>query len=158
MKLIVGGAYQGKLDFALRLAEDGGSAKETAKGSRPSGNVADGGTGRDVQIADGYSDPPEAAFERKIISHLHGYIRRFCVLEEEAARTETMRFIETIIERNGQAVVVCNELGCGIVPVVKEDRLWRELTGAACQRLAGQSDEVFRIVCGLPQRLKGGGA
>ena len=61
-----------------------------------------------------------------------------------------------MIEKNGQAVIVCNELGCGIVPAVSSDRMWRELTGTACQRLAEQSDEVFRVVCGLPQRLKGG--
>ena len=131
MKLIVGGAYQGKLGFAVRLAKS-------------------------TDVADGCSDSLEAALERKIINHLHEYIRRFCTLEEGDAEAETKRFIETMIEKNGKAVIVCNELGCGIVPAVSSDRMWRELTGTACQRLAEQADEGFRVVGGLPQRLKGG--
>ena len=53
------------------------------------------------------------------------------------------------------AVVSCRELGCGIVPIDPADRLWRDLSGEACQFLAGHSREVYRVICGIPMKLKG---
>lgn len=44
----------------------------------------------------------------------------------------------------------------GIVPVDADDRLWREMTGDACQYLAARAGTVFRVVCGIPVLLKGG--
>lgn len=134
MKLIVGGESQGKLDFALLLTGD-------TAGQEP--------------VADGEKDALEAAFQRKIIDHLHQYIRRFC-MEEGAEEAQTEAFIRRLVRENHDAVVISNELGCGIVPLEKKDRIWRELCGNACQILARESGEVYRVVCGLPMRLKGG--
>ncbi|RHS66485.1 hypothetical protein DW954_07495 [Clostridium sp. AM45-5] len=52
--------------------------------------------------------------------------------------------------------MTCDEIGCGIVPVDADDRLWREMTGDACQYLAARAGTVFRVVCGIPVLLKGG--
>ncbi len=51
-------------------------------------------------------------------------------------------------------IIISDELGCGIVPMEKEDRLWRETTGRLLCFAAEQADEVYRMVCGIPQRLK----
>ena len=52
-------------------------------------------------------------------------------------------------------VVVCDEVGCGIVPLDPEDRAWREHVGRLCCDLAVHADTVVRMVCGIPQVIKG---
>ena len=51
-------------------------------------------------------------------------------------------------------IVICDELGCGVVPLDYEDRAWRERTGRLCNELAKRADRVDRVFCGLAMRLK----
>lgn len=51
-------------------------------------------------------------------------------------------------------IVICDELGCGVVPLDYEDRAWRERTGRLCSDLAARADRVDRVFCGLVMRLK----
>lgn len=51
--------------------------------------------------------------------------------------------------------VVCDEVGCGVVPIDAFERLWREEVGRLCCDLAMEAQVVLRVVCGLPQVLKG---
>ena len=66
------------------------------------------------------------------------------------------RYLDMILEKNPNAVITCDEIGCGIVPIDKTDRLWREMSGDACQYLAARAVKVCRVVCGIPMALKGG--
>ena len=52
-------------------------------------------------------------------------------------------------------VVVCNEIGCGIVPLDPADEAWREAVGRLCCALAAQADVVVRVIAGVPQWVKG---
>ncbi|MEE0845449.1 MAG: bifunctional adenosylcobinamide kinase/adenosylcobinamide-phosphate guanylyltransferase [Eggerthellaceae bacterium] len=52
-------------------------------------------------------------------------------------------------------VVVCDEVGCGIVPVDPAERAWRERVGRLCCDLAAQAEAVVRMSCGIPQIIKG---
>ena len=52
-------------------------------------------------------------------------------------------------------VVVCDEVGSGVIPIDKGQRLGREATGRLCCRLAAQAEKVVRLVCGVPQVIKG---
>lgn len=52
-------------------------------------------------------------------------------------------------------VVVCAEVGCGVVPIEAGERQWRDEVGRACARLAVEADTVVRLVCGVPQAIKG---
>lgn len=51
-------------------------------------------------------------------------------------------------------VIICNEVGSGIIPDTREGRLCREQTGRMCVLLARQADHVVRMVCGIPVILK----
>ena len=51
-------------------------------------------------------------------------------------------------------ILICDELGNGIVPLEKMERIWREQTGRLMIELAKQAERVERILCGLGQRLK----
>lgn len=50
--------------------------------------------------------------------------------------------------------VVCNELGCGVVPMDAFERDWRENTGRLCCDIAAKADRVYRVCCGIPQCIK----
>lgn len=52
-------------------------------------------------------------------------------------------------------IVTANEVGCGIVPMEAEQRLFRERAGRLNCLLAQRADTVLRVCCGLPQVLKG---
>ncbi len=176
MKLIIGGAYQGKLAYA----------KETY-------GIKDG-------WIDGRSCALEEIWECSGISDFHEYVRRMMTEEkredvpdcftgkkskegtEDPAGAENQTdvkahgkaaenkpekaftavrieedaaaFIKNLYEKNPSVVIVSNELGCGVVPVERFDRMWREMVGRMCVCAAGYSDEVVRVVCGLGMKLK----
>ena len=58
-------------------------------------------------------------------------------------------------EKLGCEIVIMNEIGCGIIPLDKSEREWREMTGRAGCIIAGQADEVVRVCCGIPTVIKG---
>lgn len=114
MILIIGGASQGKLQFALRHT---GCSLEDVGGD---GTVAD---------------------------KLHLLIRES--LEQDGD-------IDALLLRMlTKRAVICDEIGCGVVPVDAFERRWRDEVGRACQFLAGQAEQVIRVTCGIPLYLKG---
>lgn len=52
-------------------------------------------------------------------------------------------------------VVICNEVGSGVIPVDRTERMGREATGRLCVQLAQRADCVVRMVSGLPTVIKG---
>ncbi len=56
--------------------------------------------------------------------------------------------------RHQDAVLICNEVGCGIVPLGAKDREFREKTGRVCCQLAASAKEVYRVFCGIGTRIK----
>ena len=51
-------------------------------------------------------------------------------------------------------VVICQEVGSGVIPLEKEARQMREYTGRLCTALAEQADRVVRLFCGIPTIIK----
>ncbi|NCB63018.1 MAG: adenosylcobinamide kinase [Clostridia bacterium] len=62
-----------------------------------------------------------------------------------------------LLSANPEVVILCDEVGCGVVPIHPEERAWRETVGRACCALAKRADRVERVFCGLPMVLKGEG-
>lgn len=58
-------------------------------------------------------------------------------------------------ELAGRSCVICDEVGCGVVPIDPADRAWREAVGRLCCLLAERADVVVRVCCGIPQAIKG---
>ena len=52
-------------------------------------------------------------------------------------------------------VVICNEVGSGIIPTDETERKGREATGRLCILLAREADCVVRMVSGIPMVIKG---
>ena len=51
-------------------------------------------------------------------------------------------------------VITLDEVGCGIVPLEKKEREYREAVGHAGQILAAAATKVYRVQCGIASRIK----
>jgi adenosyl cobinamide kinase/adenosyl cobinamide phosphate guanylyltransferase len=51
--------------------------------------------------------------------------------------------------------VLCDEVGSGVIPVVRNDAAARRAVGKLCILLAQQAECVVRMVCGIPTVIKG---
>lgn len=115
-------------------------------GGRASGKrlVAQQRFGLDAQIVS-----PEEALHSPCIDQFHEIIRQLLERKEDSEQ-----YVEKLIRQNPEAVVLCDEVGMGIIPLSREERLWREAVGRACCQIAAQASQVIRVVCGLEQQLK----
>lgn len=122
--MIIGGAYQGKLDYAKETFGDG-----------------------EVFIC--RVDQAAIDFSKPIVYRLEDFVLA-CVREGIEAR-DYLR--QNRKELSGK-VVIGTDLSQGIVPMEAELRVLREMTGRAMLYLAGEADTVTRVFCGLGQKLK----
>ena len=81
-----------------------------------------------------------------ILNHLETWLK---------TETDPMPALEKWLEACPQAVILCDEVGCGVVPMDRADRAWRERVGRTCCTLAARADCVVRLYCGIPSILKG---
>lgn len=95
----------------------------------------------------GEADVGASPAEKKpIVNNLHHWLRE----------TENpMPMLEDYLTQVPHAVILCDEIGCGVVPLEKKERIWRERVGRTCCVLAQRADAVVRITCGIPTILKG---
>jgi len=59
-----------------------------------------------------------------------------------------------LILHNPDAILICEDITCGIVPMGEDMRTWREEVGRALAMAAKEADEVIRLFCSIPTRLK----
>ena len=100
------------------------------------------------EITDGKSCVPEEALKARCITDYHELVRRL--------GDEGMTFTEELCHRNDEAVIIMDEIGCGIIPLEKSERVWRENVGRCGCIIAAHSETVVRMVCGIPTFIKGG--
>lgn len=63
---------------------------------------------------------------------------------------EMDNLLDAIAKVPAHFIMVTNEVGLGIVPDNPLARLYRDLLGKINQRLAGQAEEVYLMVAGIP--------
>lgn len=127
MKLIIGGYAQGKL--AWLLEHDRPEAYRILDGEKL-----------------GDKDIPE---ETVVLNHFHLWVRNRLKADGDPERE-----IRGFLERVPDCVIICDEIGNGIVPVDAFEREYRERTGRIMTALAKEAEEVVRVVCGIGQRIK----
>lgn len=124
MILILGGAYQGKLDFAKAKFH--------------------------LNDADVFSCTDQSIdLSKPCIYGLETFVYH-CLLQE----IDPVEYIKANRSRLDSTVFICQDIFCGVVPMERQLRLWRDATGKLCQYLSREASEVYRIYCGLEQRLK----
>ncbi len=118
MIFVIGGAHQGKLEFA----------KE------------------EFDISQVYTcTGPEIDFSGPCI---------YKIEEFTAHHPDPVSYFESHREEWKESVLIMQDIFCGVVPMGRENRAWRQRTGRLAQYLSREADRVSRIFCGLEQRLK----
>ena len=84
-----------------------------------------------------------------VVIHLHELIR-----EQLREGKDPEEAIDTFTAKNPSCILICDEIGNGIVPMDAFEREYRERTGRILIRLAEQAEEVVRVICGIGQRIK----
>ena len=83
-----------------------------------------------------------------ILFDFHELVREAC------ARREAPDTFTRGVLADRPKIVTMDEVGCGIVPLSYDDRIYREAVGLAGQILAAEADEVYRVICGIAARIK----
>ena len=87
-----------------------------------------------------------------IINHFHDVVKR--ELAGKRTPEELEAYVMEFVEKHPEVILICDEIGNGIVPVDAFERTYREQTGRILIRLAQKADEVVRVLCGIGQRIK----
>lgn len=124
MELIIGGAFQGKASFA--------------KEKYPELDWVFGDTADEAEI-----------FSAGGILKFQEYIRR-----ELKAGHSVSELAKKLEKENPDVVIVCDEVGYGVVPTDAFQRQYREAVGRVCTILASKSHRVTRVVCGIGKVIK----
>ena len=80
----------------------------------------------------------------------HETIRKAVVQEHQEPRA----FAHSFCLEHPHAIVVANEVGAGVVPMMAEERAFREAVGRALCVIAQEAESVTRCVCGIGVRIK----
>lgn len=124
MHLIIGGAYQGKTEYAC---EHFGIEKSEIVDCTEDGGI-------DLS----------AKCIRSLQKYVLGCIRSGKAPFEAFERDESWK----------NTIILCEDIFCGVVPVDPEMRAWREATGRLLNKLTPLAESVTRMFCGIPQQLK----
>ena len=127
MKLIIGGTVQGKLEYVL------------LKYDVQKNMVWDGVLPNDRKLNKNIV----------IINHFHQWVKSRMV-SGGCPEDEIMSFLDC----NEDCIIICDEIGNGIVPIDPFEREYRERTGRILVQLAMRAEEVERIICGIGQKIK----
>ena len=126
MILIFGGAYQGKLDYALNTY-----------------NL----TEKDVYHCD--AETMVINFDKNIITDMDKFVLA-CVKEDINAK----ECLEDHIEKLRDKILIFDDISQGVVPMDKIERAWREAAGRCMTYLGQEADEVIRVFCGIGSKVK----
>lgn len=125
MILVIGGLGQGKLEYVCQ--EYGFSSNNVSLGE---------------------SSSIEEILKKPVLYGLHRLVER--MLQEGR---DPQDFLERLLRENPEVIIICDEIGCGVVPMEREARIFREETGRLCCFLASQAQRMVRVYCGIPTVL-----
>ena len=142
LTLIIGGAYQGKLTYAVqRLGFNAAAVLDLAAAQCPEANVFDSVIGGNSSVYIHFE-----ALTQKIAAE-------YADLDAAVKRLDDdfLAPLFTLSEKKRTALIA-REIGCGVVPLSEKDRLWRELHGAALAKAAAKAVNGYGIstIDGLP--------
>ncbi len=127
MRLVIGGYAQGKLNYVL-------SKYHLQEGSVLNGVLPEAGAG---------NNPPV------VINHFHHWVKKR--MSEGGCPEEEVR---AFLDQLEDCIIICDEVGNGIVPADPFEREYRERVGRILVHLAERAGEVERVICGIGQKIK----
>lgn len=126
MIFIIGGSYQGKREYALNQFHL---------------------TEQDVFVCT--EETTEIDLSKCVISNIDRFALG-CIKRGEEPKDYWEKHLSAL--RN--AILISDDISCGVVPIDATIRAWREATGRANNYLAREADQVIRVFCGLGQVIK----
>lgn len=87
--------------------------------------------------------------DKRVLYNFHLLCRR--LLKENI---NIISFTNELLNKNEDMIIITDEIGYGIVPMDKEERVWREETGRACTNIAKKAAVVTRLIAGFPVKIK----
>ena len=126
MILIIGGAFQGKLDYVINRFGL-----------------------REEEIFFCSDENSACLAGKKAVYEIDKWILALIRADKDIP-DETRQFLSG----NKDAIIICNDISCGVVPTDAQMRRWREEVGRLLGLLARESGEVIRMYCGIATRLK----
>ncbi|MBQ9200390.1 MAG: bifunctional adenosylcobinamide kinase/adenosylcobinamide-phosphate guanylyltransferase [Lachnospiraceae bacterium] len=135
MILVIGGYAQGKLEYVK--SKYGVSDEDIYDFEK-------------LDYPDFFLNENEALFEKQIVLNNINCLIKNSV--KDGSNIDDL--IEKLIADYPNAIIITDEVGNGIVPVEKNERLLREKTGRIQCLLAENANEVIRVVCGIGQKIK----
>ena len=83
---------------------------------------------------------------KKVLNHFHLFVKEMLRQGKDASE------IKAALQNT--EVLICDEIGCGIVPAESEERIYRETVGRLMCDICASAEKVVRIYCGLAEELK----
>ena len=84
-----------------------------------------------------------------IIYNLQNIVRKL-MTEERDAISE----IDNFVNLHPNCVIICDEVGYGLVPIDQFERNYRDMVGKICCNLAKKATRVHRVICGIGTVIK----
>ena len=168
--LITGGARSGKSRFAEELARQfPGSKAYLATAQALDEEMAErirrhqNNRAADWQTLEEPLEVPDCLeaegnrFDLILLDCLTLWVSNLMMAErkEQEILGEGDRLIQACQRAKGSIILVGNEVGLGIVPDNPPARMFRDLSGLIQQKVAREADEVYFLVSGIAQRIKG---
>jgi len=142
MELFLGGAFQGKLEYVKSLY--------------PESEIFDESNFEklfDAEKSLAILNNFHLVVKNLLASYSDCYQKKEIKSENEIEKSVEEKIFR-IIEKNSEIKIISDEIGSGIVPFQRSDRLWREISGRILVKIAKKSEKVVRIICGIPNRIK----
>ncbi len=97
-------------------------------------------------IADGAEVCLDKPLQKRAVCNVQHLVRR--ALAEDISA-------DALLDLLDGHIVLCDEVGCGVVPAEREPDIWREAVGRLCCDLAARADTVYWVRAGIAQKIKG---
>jgi len=125
MILIIGGAYQGKLEYAQAHY------------------------GKQASVWECTETGSELDFTHPVIHSFHLFL-----LAQVRQGVDSLEYLREHQEQLQDKIIICDDISGGVVPIDREMRDWRDSLGRSLTLLGQQADEVIRVFCGIGMRVK----
>lgn len=130
MQVFIGGAYNGKTDYVMRLLD-----------------------GQDIYLADGYIPENFPTCNALVIKNIEKWLITQNLEEDEVIVADILTQLKAL-EENCALYIIVTDMGRGVVPMDKQARLLRDTCGRLYQALFTEADRVVRIWYGIGEHIK----
>lgn len=130
MHVFIGGAYNGKTDYVMKLL-----------------------AGQNVELVDGTLPNGAPTCDVLVIKNIEQWLVTQDLEDDEPLVKTILTRLKTLEEKCSLYIIV-TDMGRGVVPMDKQSRLLRDTCGRLYQALFAEAEQVVRIWYGIGEQIK----